>query len=116
LNENVVIIWSTYDPLRRKVVFDSDAKFHILEEHKSQLGDHVDSNVRTTVEYPQAIYKSKKFPDKELYFKLGVIPHYPNLYLTVVVAHNDNMGTVITAYPQRKISGVNPGGVIYVSK
>jgi hypothetical protein len=108
------VIWTTRDVRGREIRYDSEAREHILDGHEEQMGSDIDAKVKHTIENGNPIYASADFPNRELYFSLGALPQYPKLYLSVVVEHNNEYGTVITAFPQRKIGGIDPEGLIYV--
>lgn len=115
MSEQERIIWETRDKLNRPVTFDTVARQHILDGHYLEFDGDPDTLVRNTVENGNPIYTSDQFTNREVYFRLGGMPKYPGLYLSVIVEHNDNSGKVITAFPQKEIKrGIDPGGLVYV--
>ena len=53
---------------------------------------------------------------KDIYYSLGTMQSYPNLYTKVVVQLDENVkeGKIMTAWGTRKISGIDEGRLLYV--
>lgn len=66
---------------------------------------------------PDVIYRNSQSPVRDVYFSKIATSSFPNLYTKVVVEIDSNNGTgeVISAWPQKDISGgIDSGGVRYV--
>lgn len=73
--------------------------------------------VKETIENPEAIYISSQTPVRNVYFARSTTATYTGLYTKVVVTVDDNnkTGSVVSAWPQKAMTGgITQGGIIYV--
>lgn len=76
-----------------------------------------ESAVRYTIQEPQLIAVSSKFPSDNVYFALGADWDHPNLYCKVVVDLSIDVGRIRTAMYQKDLQGAKiPGGIKYGPK
>lgn len=76
-------------------------------------GNHI--SVKNTIEKPDVIYQSNQTPIRDIYFARTKSTYYP-LYTKVVVQfESTENGEVISAWPQKDISGgIDPEVIKYV--
>jgi hypothetical protein len=99
-----VYIFETTDPLGRTIRLRQDTweQHIIIDRGRNDFTGHVEV-VKHTVEQPHYIVPSTRL-DSIVYFRLGGLPRYPNLYVKVPVRiYGDNTGEVRTALLQRDI-------------
>lgn len=102
----------TTDPLNRKVNCSSDTWIeHIVSGHVI-MNDNIDT-VKSTIENPEVIFQSNQTPIRDVYFSKTESTYSP-LFTKVVVEFNssNDTGEVISAWPQKDISGGIDSGVI----
>ncbi|NMB07941.1 MAG: hypothetical protein GX981_06115 [Tissierellia bacterium] len=109
-------MFTTTDPLKRKVTCSASTWFnHIFKGHVI-MEDNIDS-VKSTIENPDVIYQSSQSPARDVYFSKTEATYNP-LLTKVIVEFNKSgeSGQVISAWPQKDISGgiEDPGGIKYV--
>lgn len=109
-------MFSTMDPLQRKVVCSAGTwNNHISIGHTAMDGNH--NSVKSAIEEPEVIYRSSQTPDRDVYFARTESASYFPLFTKVVVVFNKSgdSGEVISAWPQKDISGgIDSGGLKYV--
>lgn len=109
-------MFTTTDPLNRKIICTSDTwNNHIVKGHVI-MQNNINA-VKETIEKPEVIYKSNQSPVRNVYFSKVPSSTFPKLYTKVVVEIDEasNTGEVVSAWPQKSISGgIDPRGIIYV--
>ncbi len=102
-------LFRTTDPRGRTVrCTEKQWSVHVL----TATGDHLELTgqelaVRETVEKPQAIYRSSKVANRDVYYRTS--PLYTKIYIRVVVGFRDPEGFVVTAMHS---DGPEPGEVL----
>ncbi|KXG78306.1 hypothetical protein [Thermotalea metallivorans] len=109
-------MFTTTDP-RGYIISCSTERFneHIVSGHVI-MRDNLNA-IKSTIEEPEVIYKSSQSPIRDVYFSKVPTSSYPKMYTKVVVQIDDgNMtGEVVSAWPQKDISGgIDSGGIVYV--
>lgn len=82
------------------------------------MKDNIEA-VKETIKQPDVVYGSNEWPNRDVYFKQCSTASYGDkLYTKVVVTTPDidsDVGAVVTAWPQKKISGkIDEGELKYV--
>ena len=67
-----------------------------------------------TIRDPTFVYEDRDFPGTRLYYRLGAIPRFRYLYLTVVIRFDRQPARVLTMYVTREPRGLS-GRLVYVS-
>lgn len=109
------MIFTTIDPLGRTICCNETQWQHIMDGHPI-MNNNIES-VKNTIEDPKVIYKSSQSATRNVYFKSDPASSYEPLYTKVVVeiAADSKNGAVISAWPQKTISGgIDEGGLLYV--
>lgn len=104
-----------------KDVFDRDVSLystelkHISEGH-AELENEIEA-IKNTIVDPEFIYKSKRYENREVFFKQGSHsnPSYNKLYTKAVVEYVENTGKITTAFLCKDIQGVDERGIKYVN-
>lgn len=73
--------------------------------------------IKYTIVDPEFIYKSKRYENREVFFKQGSHsnPSYNKLYTKAVVEYVENTGKITTAFLCKDIQGVDERGIKYVN-
>jgi len=107
-------IFETTDVFNKKVaLYKEDYEKHILLGHPEM--DDVEE-IKSTIEEPNVVYRSKNYEDRRIFLKLGANKKYKNVYTKAVVEYNDNEAKVKTSFLSSDIQGVEEGGLMYVKK
>jgi hypothetical protein len=94
------------------VLYRSVWEKHILVEHP----DMVESLRRAemTIRDPTFVYEDRTFPSIRLYYRLGAVPRFRQLYLTVVIRFDCRLARVLTMYATKRPGG-SSGRLVYAS-
>ncbi len=95
-------VFSTSDPLNRKVILYADTlEKHIMERHYTAYDkSQVVNDIKSTVEKPEKIYYDKNIDTREVFIKeISNVSDYTSV---VVEYKGDNTGIVATSYPVNK--------------
>jgi hypothetical protein len=96
----------------RVVLTWADWHGHVIPAHP-EVGDSIDA-VGDTIRDPTFVFESKLSPDTRLFHRLGAIPSFRNLYLTVVIRFEFEPARVMTVYVTKEPSG-SSGRLLHVS-
>lgn len=108
-------MFTTTDPLNRKINCSSETWIeHIVDGHII-MTDNLNT-VKNTIENPEVIFQSNQTPIRDVYFSRTKSTYSP-LFTKVVVefSTSSESGDVISAWPQKDVSGgIDPGVIKYV--
>lgn len=107
------MIFVTTEPFGRQVILSATAWQHVQQAHPEFT--HW-APIKETVEKPNTIGISAKNEAREIYYRLGALERYPNLYVAVVVGYEGEGGRIKTAHLADEVAKIRAGGFKYVSK
>ena len=106
-------VLDTQDYSGTRVVLESLVwERHVRREHPD-IGDALEQ-ARETIRDPTFVYEDRAFPNTRLYYRLGAIPRFRHLHLTVVIRFDRQPARVLTMYVTREPSG-SSGRLVYAS-
>ena len=106
-------VLDTHDYSGTRVVLEYSVwEKHIRREHPD-VGDALEQ-ARETIREPTLVYEDRGFPSTRLYYRLGAIPRFRYLYLTVVIRFDRQPARVATMYVTKEPSG-SSGRLVYAS-
>lgn len=85
---------------------------HIQQEHP-ELARALEE-AKETIRDPTFVYEDRTFPSTRLYYRLGAVPGFRYLYLTVVIRFDLRPAQVMTMYMTREPRG-SSGRLVYAS-
>lgn len=84
-----------------------------------QVMENNENAVKDTIKDPDAVYESKDYPNREVYFKSSEFSSYKGLLTKVVVEYSPGIknpqnivGELVTAFPSKEEKG-GIGNVVY---
>lgn len=105
-------IFNVTDYNGRQVICSEERwNVHIAAGHKIMQNNI--AAVKDTITEPDSVYESNQTPKREVYFKKSLKPTYKDKFSTkVIVEYENEVGEVVTAFPQPTESG-GIGNVLY---
>jgi hypothetical protein len=85
---------------------------HVLKEHPDMAGSL--PSAEHTIRDPTFVYESRTYPSTRLYYRLGAIPRFRHLYMTVVIRFDRQPARVLTMYVTKGPGG-SSGRLVYAS-
>lgn len=111
-------IFETTSALGYKVCcFKSDWEEHIVSGHPIMTNNL--AAIQKTIESPDVVYQSNEWPTRDVYFGRYTGATYGDKLFTKVIVEvpgqPNEIGVVVSAWPQQKIAGnISKGGLKYV--
>ena len=102
------------DPRQRRITCrDGDWAQHVVAHHPETAGWQC--HAQQTIEDPDTILQDRDFPDRQIYYRIGMLPgKYARFDLKVVVKFEGPNGVLLTAYPVKKWK--QEGDIVWIAK
>jgi len=116
MSDKATVIFTTTDPLGSSITLNKPTwDKHIVSGHPEMQGN--EKAVQKVIEEPEAIYRSTKSPDADVFYAKSHESTFPSLFTRVIVGYvGENKGVVKTAFFTKKIDDVKKGELKYENK